>query len=183
MECVCVCIYIYIYIYKYINVLKVDSYGAKFPALLHFIKRYKVPWILKQQYGKEGNVLTRHWYVKWWDKFPHTQEVIDNVTRDFPSPNALPIAKDHSLVRTAELANAPVTTSTKTVKSSTKSKKKSSPLDDICKDLDALYALLKLKWKEEEVADNHDSEDEMSSEASIANNPYFPYNQELFGMI
>ena len=29
------------------SVFKVDSYGAKFPPLLHFIKKYKVPWILK----------------------------------------------------------------------------------------------------------------------------------------
>ena len=47
--------------FKYFtSVLKVDSYGAKFPDLLHFIKRYKVPWILKWQYDKEGDVLTCH---------------------------------------------------------------------------------------------------------------------------
>ena len=80
----------------------------------------------------------------------------------------------------AELANAPAISSTKPVKSSAKSIKKSSPLDDICKDPDALYALLKLKWKEEEAATNQDSEDELSSEASIANNPYYPYNKDLF---
>ena len=66
---------------------KVDSYGAKFPPLLHFIKKYKVPWILKWQYDKEGDVLTRCWYVKWWDKFPHTQSIINNVTREFSSPS------------------------------------------------------------------------------------------------
>jgi len=27
----------------------------------------------------------------------------------------------------------------------------------------------------------HDSEDDLSFEASVANNPYYPYNQELFG--
>ena len=54
-------------------------------------------------------------------------------------------------------------------------------MEEIRKDPDALYALLKMKWKEEEAADNHDSEDELSSKASIANNPYYPYNQELFG--
>jgi hypothetical protein len=26
---------------------KVDTYGAKFPPLLHFVKKYKIPWILK----------------------------------------------------------------------------------------------------------------------------------------
>ena len=63
------------------SVFKVDSYCAKFPPLLHFIKKYKVPWILKWQYDKEVDVLTRCWYVKWWDKFPHTQSIINNVTR------------------------------------------------------------------------------------------------------
>ena len=56
---------------------------AKFPASLHFVKKYKVPWILKWQYVKEGNVLTWQWYVKWWDTFSHTQDVIDNVTQKF----------------------------------------------------------------------------------------------------
>ena len=32
-----------------------------------------------------------------------------------------------------------------------------------------------------EATNNHDSEDELSFEASVANNPYYPYNQELFG--
>ena len=30
-------------------------------------------------------------------------------------------------------------------------------------------------------ANNYDSEDELSSETSVADNPYYPYNQELFG--
>ena len=38
---------------------KVNSYGAKFSPSLHFIKKYKVPWILKWQYEKDGDVLTR----------------------------------------------------------------------------------------------------------------------------
>ena len=64
------------------SVFRVDAYGAKFP-LLHFIKKYKVPWILKQQYDKEGDVLTRRWYVKWWDKFPYTQAIVNNVTQEW----------------------------------------------------------------------------------------------------
>ena len=58
------------------SVFKVDSYGAKFPPLLHFIKKYKVPWILKWQYVKKGDTLTHYWYVKWWDNFPHTRSII-----------------------------------------------------------------------------------------------------------
>ena len=86
-------------------------------------------------------------------------------------------------MQTAELANAlaSTSTSTKTVKPPTKPKKKDSPLKEILKDLDTLYALLKKLIKEEEAAANHDSKDELSSKASITKNPYYPYNQELFG--
>ena len=46
--------------FKYFtSIFKTDSQGAKFPALLHFVKKYKVPWILKWQYAKDGDVLTR----------------------------------------------------------------------------------------------------------------------------
>ena len=152
------------------TVFKVDSYGAKFPPLLHFIKKYKVPWILKWQYEKEGDVLTCHQYVKWWDKFPHTQSIINNVTREFSSPSASPALRITTLVQKAELADAPV-------KSIAKSRKKGSPLNEIRKDLDALYALIKMISNEKETAD---SEDQRSSEASVTKNPYYPYNQEWF---
>ena len=138
------------------NVLKVDSYGTKFPPLLHFIKKYKVPWILKWQYNKEGDVLTRRWYVKWWDKFPHTQSIINNVIREFPSPTASPALRITTPVQKAELADAPASTSTKAIKPSTKPRKKVSPLDEICKDPNALYALIKMISKEKEAADLED---------------------------
>lgn len=87
--------------FKYFtSVFKTDAYNAKLLALLHFVKHYKIPWILKWQYVKEGDVLTRHWYVKWWDKSPHTQDVIDNVTKEFPLNNVIPITKAHSPVHT-----------------------------------------------------------------------------------
>ena len=86
-------------------------------------------------------------------------------------------------------ANKPATTSTaKSTKPSTKTKKKKSTFDGHSKT--ALIALLKQQWKdEEEAAANANSTEEeegqnskASSEASTANtNPYYPYNQELFG--
>ena len=160
------------------SVFKVDSYDANFPHLLHFIKKYKVPWILKWQYDKEGDVLTRRQYVKWWDKFPHTQSIINNVTRVFSSPSAPPALRITTPVQKAELADAPTSTSAKTVKPSTKPRKKGSTLDEIRKDPDALYALIKMISKEKEAAD---SNDERSSEASVTKDPYYPYNQEWFG--
>jgi len=81
-------------------------------------------------------------------------------------------------VQKVELNDEPVSTSTKIVKPSAKPRKKGSPLDEICKDPDALYALIKMISKEKEVVD---SEDERSSEASITKDPYYTYNQEWFG--
>ena len=44
----------------------------------------------------------------------------------------------------------------------------------ICKDLDALYALLTKMVKEDEAAN---SDDEQSSQASVTKDPYYPYPQ------
>ena len=37
------------------------------------------------QYEKEGDVFSRHWYVKWWGKFPHAQSIIATISREFSS--------------------------------------------------------------------------------------------------
>ena len=73
----------------------------------------------------------------------------------------------------AELAYAPASTSAKTVKSTAKPRKKGSPLDEIRKEPDTLYALIKMISKEKEAAD---AEDERSSEASVTKYLYYPYN-------
>ena len=115
---------------------------------LHFVKKYKVPWILKWMYVKEWDVLTRQWYVKWWDKFSHTQDVIDNVTQEFSAINTIydkAQVPTYSLVQTTvpqPMANTPTTTSTaKSAKPSAKTKKKKSAFDGLSKT--ALIALLK----------------------------------------
>ena len=51
-------------------------------------------------------------------------------------------------------------------------------MDEIRKDPDALYALIKMISKEKEVAG---LDDERSFEASVTKDPYYPYNQEWFG--
>ena len=99
------------------------------------------------------------------------------------SQNALPGVKINSPVQKVELATAHASTSVTTVKSSVKPKMKGSPLDELRKDPDALYALLKLISKDK-VGDDG-SEDERSSEASVSKNPvsknpYYSYNQEWF---
>ncbi|KAL4650249.1 hypothetical protein ACB092_01G074000 [Castanea dentata] len=141
------------------NTLKTDVYNAKFPNLLHFVKQFKIPWILKWQYEKEDDVLARYWYVKWWDKFGCVQRIIDNITR---APRSLP--RKHSPAQLAKSTNTPSTSSTKVIK-------KTSPFDDLSKE--ALCALLEKKIKDEEVAANRSSEEA----SSVAESPYYPYPQ------
>ena len=77
--------------------------------------------------------------------------------------------------------DAPASSSTKNVAPSVKSKKKSSPLDAIRNDPDALYALLSKIVKDDEAAN---SDDEKSSQVSVSKDPYYqtyPYPQDWFG--
>lgn len=108
------------------------------------LKKYKVTWILKWLYVKEGNVLTRQWFVKLWNKFSLTQDVIDNATEEFLVVNTITHnkaqASAYPLVQTA--ATTPATTFTvKPAKPSAKIKKKKSSFDDLSKS--ALIALQK----------------------------------------
>ena len=115
---------------------KVDPHGANF-TLLSAIK-YR---ILKWQYEKNGDVLSRHWYMKWWGKFPHAQSIIATISRVFSS----------TIAQSPVLIDAPSSSSTKDAKPSTKIK--SSPTEDLRKNFDALFALL--KWaKEADIASN-----------------------------
>ena len=117
--------------------------------------------------------------MKWWDKFSHTDSIINNVTRVFLSNAASPL-RITTPVQNA-VADAPDSSSTQNVKPPTKSKKKGSPLDAIRKDPDALFALLSKMIKEDEAAN---SDDERSSQVSVTKDPYYqiyPYPQDWFG--
>ena len=77
--------------------------------------------------------------------------------------------------------DAPASSSNKNVATSGKSKKKSSPLDAIRNDPEALYALLSKMVKDDEAAN---SDDEKSSQVSVSKDPYcqtYPYPQDWFG--
>ena len=96
--------------------------------------------------------------------------IINNVDKDFLSSNASQL-KITTPVQKA-VVDALASSSTKNVAPPVKSKKKGSPLDAICKDPDALYALLTKMIKEDEAAN---SDDEKSSQASVTKDPYYPY--------
>ena len=143
---------------------------------------------MKWQYVKENDVLATQWFVKWWDKFSHTQDVIDNVTQDIPvnTHNTIsPIAqvKAPTSAYPPIQATHPTTSATKSAKS-----KKKSAFNGLSKI--ALIAQLKQSWRDEEEAANANLEEEednqeskASLEISIANNddPCYPCNREIFG--
>jgi hypothetical protein len=77
-----------------------DAYGKKFPTIMHFAIKFKISWILKWNYVKNGDVIDRHWFVKWWDKFPQTDAIIQTVYKDF-SKKTLPKKSTHPAVPVA----------------------------------------------------------------------------------
>ena len=117
-----------------------------------------------------------------WNKFSHTDSIINNVDRDFLASNASPLKITTPVQKVVtDAPDAPASSSTKNVAPPVKSKKKGSPLDVIRKDPDALFALLSKMIKEDETAN---SNDERSSQASVTKDPYYqnyPYPQDWFG--
>jgi hypothetical protein len=74
-----------------------DKYGSKFPLILHFVKQFKIPWILRRQYVITGDNVERHWFVKWWDKYnidPIVQKVKPMIqaskVQNLPLPSIIP---------------------------------------------------------------------------------------------
>lgn len=97
---------------------KYQSMIVHVPILLLFIGKYSVIWILKWQYHltspikiitaqssaelrnafisqvSQFDVATRHYFIKWWDKFK-VERIIDQVQKEFHIslfPNQTPIA-------------------------------------------------------------------------------------------
>ncbi|KAG6658753.1 hypothetical protein CIPAW_04G184200, partial [Carya illinoinensis] len=127
---------------------KLDAYESKFPYCIHFSKRFKPPWILKWSYEKNGDILHRFAFVKWWDRFPHMANMINTISKEFASS-------------TTSKKKTNISSSHKFVQSS-KSKKKSISTGLTKKDL---IHLLQQSLKE----DSSDPESEASSEASYSN--------------
>ena len=99
---------------------------------------------------------------KWWGKFPHSQSIIATISREFSFTTA----------QSPILIDAPSSSSTKDAKPPAKIK--SSPIDDLRKNPNALFALL--KWAEEAAANQGDSK--ASSKEYVTHNTY---DHELFG--
>jgi hypothetical protein len=133
------------------NCFKVDKYGSKFPHILHFTKQFKLPWILRWQYVIVGDVVERHWYVKWWDKF-NFDPIIQKVKLTIQAPKAqnlpLPLVISPKLITPNDVSqpqidaapsNVSLTGSSSSKKQSSKEKKKKA-LTKVMALLDSLSA-------------------------------------------
>ena len=115
--------------------------------------------------------------------FSHTDSIINNVERDFLASHVSPL-KITTPAQTVA-TTTPASSSTKNIAPSTRSKKKSSPLDAIRNDPDALYALLSKMVKDDETPnfDATNSDDEKASQVSVTKDPgyqIYPYPQNWF---
>jgi hypothetical protein len=110
---------------------KTDSYGSKFPHILHFVKQFRLPWILRWQYVIVEDKFERHWYVKWWDKFS-IDLIIKKVKLMIQAPKAqnlpLPFIVSPKLITPDNIGKTPnkVTPSKDSPAASSSSKKQSS---------------------------------------------------------
>ena len=62
---------------------KCSEYNSRFPPILLFCTKYKVPWIVKWNYQIKENILIRNFVVKWWDKY-NRDRIIKFVYDEFP---------------------------------------------------------------------------------------------------
>ncbi|KAI8571495.1 hypothetical protein RHMOL_Rhmol01G0124300 [Rhododendron molle] len=69
---------------------KVTDHTSQFPALLLFVSKYKVPWILKWRYNIEDRTVIRQYLVKWWGSYNH-QKIINQVMLEFPVKVPTPV--------------------------------------------------------------------------------------------
>jgi hypothetical protein len=149
---------------------KIDAYGSKFPHMLHFVKQYRLPWILKWQYVIVGDNLERHWYIKWCDKF-FVDPIIRRVKQMIQAPNAqnlpLPSIVSPKLITPDNIGNTPnkvmpakesPVTSSSSKKQSSKSKKKKALLR-------AMALLYSLSGSD---GDNDDDDDDAYEASSVA---------------
>uniref|UniRef100_A0A2N9GKC3 Uncharacterized protein n=1 Tax=Fagus sylvatica TaxID=28930 RepID=A0A2N9GKC3_FAGSY len=60
-----------------------SEYHNRYPPILLFCFKFKVPWIVKWSYQIKDNILIRNHAVKWWDNFDRDR-IIKFVYDEFP---------------------------------------------------------------------------------------------------
>jgi len=172
----------------------VDAYGKKFSPMMHFVIKFKISWILKWNYVKEGDILDRHWFEKLWDKFPQTDVIIQTVYKDFvkknassTTPAATPRTINTRLVTPSLLLPPPeekktadekptVDASSSSSKTKKSKKKKKGPFK---KDMRMFQQFLKT-FKEENDTEESEDKENLGTSSSASGNSLCGENHSLF---
>ena len=67
----------------FIKMYKCSEYNSRFPPILLFCAKYKVPWIVKWSYQIKDHMLIRNFSVKFWDSY-NRDRMIKFVFDEFP---------------------------------------------------------------------------------------------------
>jgi len=168
---------------------------------MHFAIKFQISWILKWNYVKDGDIIDRHWFVKWWGKFPQTDAIIQTVYKDFakksPSekstspavPTTVPLITTIGLVtpshflpppeeKKVAVDKVPNDKSVTASSSSSKKKKKKGPSKN---DMRMFQQFLKTCKEENNVEDSGDEENSNSSGFSLDTTGLCGENRHLFG--
>ena len=70
-------------LHQFIKMYKCTEYNSRFPPILLFCVKYKVPQITKWSYQIKDNILIRNFAVIWWDNFDRDR-IIKFVFNEFP---------------------------------------------------------------------------------------------------
>uniref|UniRef100_A0A2N9IAY5 Uncharacterized protein n=1 Tax=Fagus sylvatica TaxID=28930 RepID=A0A2N9IAY5_FAGSY len=68
---------------QFVQMYRCTEYISRFPPVLLFCFKYKVPWIVKWSYQIKNNILIRNFAVKCWDNFDRDR-IINFVFDEFP---------------------------------------------------------------------------------------------------
>jgi len=173
-----------------------DAYGKKFPAIMHFVIKFKISWILKWNYVKNGDIIDRHWFVKWWDKYPQTDAIVQTVYKDFAKKTpekglpAIPVAvpKPTELVTPSHFLSPPEEkkatdklSDDKSAASSSSTKDKKKKKGPSKNDMRMFQQFLKSYKEENNIGDSEDSGEENSSEISLDTAGLGGADRHLFG--
>ena len=68
---------------QFVQMYRCTEYISRFPPVLLFCFKYKVPWIVKWSYQIKNNILIRNFAIKCWDNFDRDR-IIKFVYDEFP---------------------------------------------------------------------------------------------------
>ena len=147
-------------------------YQSQFPAILHFIAKYKVPWILKWHYETKDNIVSRHFAVKWWDKFKHDR-IISQVNEEFKSnisqsPSQSPVFRHPHSQPAIQSPNPQTALVTQSPASSHSSKSKEKSKASISKSAELKELANQLLEEAARLSNDEDEEGHASSSSSAS---------------